>query len=65
MSIMFSIPIFSSETWVDPTKSYDYGLWTIYKFKDNPTLMKEAFENYIDYHKDIRSPVIFIEFSDE
>lgn len=37
----------------------------IFRFKDNPTLMKEAFENYIDYHKDIRSPVIFIEFSDE
>ncbi|KRX08496.1 Adenylyl cyclase class-3/4/guanylyl cyclase [Pseudocohnilembus persalinus] len=65
LSILFSVPIFSSSTWSEDTTSYNQGLYSIYVFKDDAQLFKSAMESYIDFHKDLRSPIIYIEFESD
>lgn len=62
LSIMFSIPIFSIETYIESTQSYNNGLWTLYVYKDNPDIMNLAFLNYVDYHDNLRAPVLHVKF---
>lgn len=62
MSVMLSIPLFSTDTYIQLQGSYPTGLRYIYEFSkygDN-TLMKHQMQYYIDYHKTERSPIIYI-----
>jgi hypothetical protein len=47
---MFSIPIFSIETYIESPTSYDFGVGLIYFFKDDPALLELSMNNYLDFH---------------
>ena len=60
MSIMFSIPIFSPETYMDAVVSYDMGLNSIYMYiyfiyftrftNSTDDYISASMEAYLDYH---------------
>lgn len=61
LSIMFSIPLFSADTYVETVTSYPLGLGNIAYWKNNVTLLEKAFDDYVSFHKELRSPVIYVE----
>ena len=63
MSIMFSIPIFSIETYFDNTVSYDIGLAYTHMFQNSSSdIMEESFLTYLLFHKDLRNEIVFVDF---
>lgn len=64
MSIMFSIPIFDVATYLEGEYSYDNGLSLVQMFENDTSIyMQESLSLYLDYHKDLRTPVVFINFT--
>lgn len=65
MSIMISVTLFSSDTYVQSYGSYKTGLRYIYAFSTyaDTTLMKSAMSYYLSYHTSKRNPIIYVEFT--
>ena len=62
LSILFSIPIFALETYREDNVSLDNGLQIIdfWRQSNNDNLTRALFAGYLDLHKDLRNPVIFV-----
>ncbi|EGR34816.1 hypothetical protein IMG5_001570 [Ichthyophthirius multifiliis] len=60
LSIMISVPVFTLETYREPTTSYNNTMPNIYtQVKDS--LILENFNKYINFHKDTRTPILYLE----
>ena len=53
MSIIISVPIFATDTYIEGLASYKPGLRNILEFSNLPdnTLMRKNMQDYIEYHK--------------
>lgn len=60
---MFSIPIFSIETYTDPSVSFDIGLGYVQIYGNSSRdLNFDAMSIFLDYHRDLRTPIVYMEF---
>eukprot|EP01022_Parablepharisma_sp_SALTPOND_P028235 TRINITY_DN6_c0_g1_i2.p3 TRINITY_DN6_c0_g1~~TRINITY_DN6_c0_g1_i2.p3 ORF type:complete len:725 (-),score=113.15 TRINITY_DN6_c0_g1_i2:12502-14676(-) len=60
--VMLSVPLFSYNTYVMETKSFSIGLdfITLYDSNRDGISFKQAFDSYVSYHKEVRTPLVFV-----
>ena len=61
LCVMLSVPVFSFNTYVVETNSFSIGLdlVAVYDSDCNGTAFKQTFDNYVNYHKKLRTPLLF------
>eukprot|EP01022_Parablepharisma_sp_SALTPOND_P023258 TRINITY_DN4865_c0_g1_i1.p1 TRINITY_DN4865_c0_g1~~TRINITY_DN4865_c0_g1_i1.p1 ORF type:complete len:1061 (-),score=72.97 TRINITY_DN4865_c0_g1_i1:835-4017(-) len=64
--IMLSMPLFATQTYEAVTKSFGIGLDLIAKYDSEPngTSFHKSFNTYVQYHKTLRTPLIYIKAQD-
>lgn len=59
--MMFLLPLFSTNLWLADNTSYQFGLEVIDAFVGQPEDFLRAWEFYIEEHKDLDLPLIYLE----
>jgi hypothetical protein len=61
--VMLSVPLFSFYTYANETKSFQYGLDIITNYHSSPTgtAFQHSFNNYLNIHREIRTPIIYLQ----
>ena len=59
--VMLTVPIFSFDTYLSETTSYKIGLdlITLYDNDYTGSSFKKVYDNYVNFHKDLRIPLIY------
>ncbi|CAD8196025.1 unnamed protein product [Paramecium octaurelia] len=50
LAILISIPVLSLDTYQEMISSYDSGIYRIYQFRDNDSVMKSLLQQYAQFH---------------
>ena len=50
LSVMFSVPIFSMDTYLEFYTSFESGLRDVYQLRTNEDLSEQALVRYIEFH---------------
>ena len=59
--VMLTVPIFAFDTYLSETTSYKIGLdlITLYDSDYSGSSFKKVYDNYVNFHKDLRVPLIY------
>jgi hypothetical protein len=59
LSMLFSVPIFDTNTYINPPNSYTYGLYVIAAFDYNSDLFNKSMNEYVNEEKENVTPLIY------
>jgi hypothetical protein len=68
LMMLFLLPFFEINIWIDDLSSFQYGLHALVDLNESPIVDEETFQlaywEYVDYHKDLNIPLIYLKVQD-
>lgn len=61
LGVLFGVPFFLNTLYTDDNTSYEYGLQVMDKLVTNNTNFRRSWDSYIDEHKNLDTPLIYLE----
>ena len=61
LGVLFGVPFFLNTLYTDDNTSYEYGLEVMDKMIGNNTNFRRSWDSYIDEHKNLKTPLIYLE----
>ena len=58
MTMIFTLPLLTTSSWLQEEEAFEFGLKLINKFDAGTDAFNAAFDNYVDNHVDFRNPLI-------
>lgn len=63
LGVLFGVPFFMNSFYTDDNTSYEYGLQVMDKLLEYNSQFRMSWDSYIDGHKDLKTPLIYLEVS--
>jgi class 3 adenylate cyclase len=61
LGVLFGVPFFLNTLYTDNNTSYEYGLEVMDKMIGNNTNFRRSWDSYIEEHKNLKTPLIYLE----